>query len=122
MKEIFYAEIRPVPKPRLPNTMKFGKLAKRFWDYKKQLQLEAKIQGFIPAHALDMTFYMPLPKKKGLRKPGDPHKQTPDIDNLVKGALDSLFEDDSVVYEVRARKVWNTFGGIEIRNLTGGNG
>lgn len=117
----FWVEIKPVPKPRMTHQGRFGRIPERFWQYKKQLQLEAKLQGFIPAHTLDITFYMPLPKKKSLRKPGDPHKQKPDIDNLIKGVLDSFFEDDSCVYEVRASKEWAVKGAIEITNLPGGN-
>lgn len=123
MSDRFFSNIKPIPKPRMTHQGRHDPRQKRFWEYKEGLQWAAKLQKFKPGNALEMTFYMPLPrvqKKDDTRRPGDPHTQKPDIDNLVKGALDSFFEDDSIVYEVRAKKIWANAGAVEIRNLTGG--
>lgn len=44
------------------------------------------------------------------------HRQTPDLDNLVKGFLDSVFyghgQQDSTVWSVTAEKLWGPRGGV----------
>lgn len=117
------AGVKPMPKPRMTHQGRFDPRQKKFWAYKEQLLWAAKLCKFSPGTALEMTFYMPLPrvqKKSDTRKPGDPHTQKPDIDNLVKGVLDSFFEDDSNVHEVNAKKIWANVGAVEIKNLPGG--
>jgi len=45
-------------------------------------------------------------KKKKASMENKPHCQKPDIDNVVKGVLDALLEEDKGVYEVYAVKYW----------------
>jgi Holliday junction resolvase RusA-like endonuclease len=45
-------------------------------------------------------------KKRVAQMLGVPHRQKPDIDNLVKGVLDALFVDDSGVHRISATKLW----------------
>ena len=47
---------------------------------------------------------------------GQPHQQTPDIDNLEKGIMDALFEEDKKVHRVLASKVWGKVGSVTIKN------
>jgi Holliday junction resolvase RusA-like endonuclease len=69
---------------------------------------------------LTADFYIPMPdswsKKKKLAMAGTPHQQKPDIDNVVKALLDSLFKDsdDCRVYSLHTRKFWSSEGRIEI--------
>ena len=42
-----------------------------------------------------------------------PHQQRPDVDNLVKGVMDSLFQEDSHIHTIEAKKVWSDVGYIE---------
>lgn len=46
-----------------------------------------------------------------------PHQQKPDIDNLIKGILDALCDDDAFVYEVHASKEWTYSGFIHLAEL-----
>lgn len=61
---------------------------------------------------LMVNFYLPMPKswskKKKEQMAGAMHQQKPDIDNLVKAVLDSIFRDgdDCRVAGVVARKFW----------------
>jgi Holliday junction resolvase RusA-like endonuclease len=67
---------------------------------------------------ITLIFYMPMSpswsKKKSLMMDGQPHKQRPDIDNLVKAFLDALCEDDSYVWAIKAEKRWSSEPGIGV--------
>lgn len=78
--------------------------------------IRAQFSGDVPDD-LRLRFHMAMPPswsdKKRERMLGQPHRQKPDIDNLVKGFMDALLEDDSHVWRIFAEKVWSDGGGIE---------
>ena len=57
-------------------------------------------------------------KKKKAEFDGQPHTQTPDIDNLCKAILDALYQSDSGIHEIALKKVWSRNGFIlfEVEN------
>ena len=64
-----------------------------------------------------MTFFLPFPKSYSQKKKQDIidnqeslHKVKPDVDNILKGVLDTLFENDSHVADVHVIKKWCTPG------------
>lgn len=65
-----------------------------------------------------LRFVLPMApswsKKKRAAMVGGPHLQQPDIDNLIKGVLDSFLKQDSPVWWVCATKVWGDQGEIMI--------
>ena len=69
-----------------------------------------------------IIFHIKMPKswskKKKLEMDGEPHRQTPDVDNLGKALLDSVFGNDAHISDIRITKVWANMGAIEIRNPT----
>lgn len=77
-------------------------------------ELRLRLQR-LPNH-LDMEFMLPMPdswsEKKKQSMVGQPHRQKPDLDNIVKAVFDAMLEDDSVIADFRARKVWGRKGGI----------
>ena len=56
-------------------------------------------------------------KKRKEAALGKPKLTRPDLDNLVKGTLDSLFKEDSVVYEIQAIKLWWGHSAIIIQEI-----
>lgn len=58
---------------------------------------------------------MPIPKsyskKARLKSIGEPHQKKPDISNLIKFTEDALneilWEDDSVIAEIKAKKIYS---------------
>ncbi len=64
---------------------------------------------------------MPFPRSWSAKKKaahlGQPHRQKPDLDNLIKALLDAALDDDSGVHEMTARKVWGEEGEIQIESL-----
>lgn len=73
--------------------------------------------------AVDVIFFMPIPKSSSKLKKRQmengvlSHIKKPDIDNLQKFVLDCLnkivFEDDSQIVEIRAKKIYS----VEPRTL-----
>jgi Holliday junction resolvase RusA-like endonuclease len=45
---------------------------------------------------------------------GRPHQSKPDIDNLLKGFMDALLDEDARIWKVRVSKIWGYEGEIEI--------
>ena len=72
----------------------------------------------VPECYTHVTFYIPMPKtwskQKQLLMDGQPHQQTPDVDNMLKALLDAVHKDDSHIWDIRATKKWSTLGMIEI--------
>lgn len=62
-----------------------------------------------------ITFVLPIPNRpKKFQRQGMPHQQKPDLDNLIKSVLDALFDDDSHIYDLSAKKIWGHVGKIII--------
>ena len=72
----------------------------------------------IPDSGSHITFILPMPeswsKKKKDRMRFKPHQQKPDKDNLEKGLLDAIFEEDCRVWDSRVSKRWGDQGEIWI--------
>lgn len=107
--------ITPVAKPRITFKGKYSPRAQRYWEFKKQVALhKVKIQeGY--SHIL---FGIPMPKswskKKKREMVGKPHQQAPDLDNMIKGLCDAIYDDDKVVWSFCAMKVWAKEGFISV--------
>lgn len=82
------------------------------WLLEAQKQVDKKIVGK-PIH-VEMFFVMPIPKGTSKKKHkgmiGKPHIKKPDIDNLIKFALDCMnglcWHDDSMVALLCATKIY----------------
>jgi len=109
-------EITPQRKPRITYRGKWSKQAQAYYEYANALREASR--GYVVPDKLFVRFYLPMPnswsKKKRVSETGRPHKQRPDIDNLVKAFLDALCSDDKYVYAVRAEKYWSEQGRIEV--------
>lgn len=109
---IYY--IKPVPKPRMTRSDKWKKrdAVLRYHAFCDSVRAE-NIELY---SGDDVTFVVPFPKsysKKKMRQlDGEPHLQTPDLDNLIKALLDALYDDDSHIWELTARKIWGYTGQI----------
>lgn len=103
---------QPWRRPQLCNTRFFNdqKSSRLAFGLYLAQQMDEDPLFDMPVH-LDVTFYMPLPKSKYLRKPGQYHVITPDIDNLTKFCLDALKDvvitDDRIISSLSARKIYD---------------
>uniref|UniRef100_A0A6M3JKR9 Putative endodeoxyribonuclease n=1 Tax=viral metagenome TaxID=1070528 RepID=A0A6M3JKR9_9ZZZZ len=108
-------KIIPYPKPRMVRSDKWKKRAcvmryRAFADEVRRLEITIKESGDF------VRFYIPMPKTWSRAKKDrmrlTPHRCRPDVDNLLKSLLDAIFEDDSHIYDIRVKKIWDDEGGI----------
>jgi Holliday junction resolvase RusA-like endonuclease len=89
--------------------------AARYRAFRDELRLAARGRYEV-GPVLEIRFVLPMPRSWSTRRRelgrGAPHQGKPDVDNLVKGFLDALTEDDSFVWKVEASKVWGEAGEI----------
>lgn len=113
--------IEPCSKPRMTQGDKWKKrpVVLRYYAFKEQCRLNRVV---VPESGATVTFYISMPKswtkKKKKEMKGEAHQQKPDIDNLIKALLDAVYDDDSCVWDIRARKVWSDQGMIIIEELS----
>ena len=81
-----------------------------FKDQVREAGLELPESGYHIIFCIPMTKSWSEIKKNKMRF--TPHRQTPDKDNLEKALLDSLFKDDSHIWDGRVSKVWSNRGAI----------
>ena len=129
MKNTISIHVQPIPYARMTRFSKWNKQSKKYTQYKQYIQLMVKKEKFELSNRLSINFYIPMAKswtkKKRFQMAYEPHQQKPDLDNLVKGLLDSLFQycgGDHAVCEIRATKYWADEGCIEITNLDSSTG
>lgn len=109
--------IEPMGAPRLTqrDRWKGRPVVVRYHAYRDALRLS--LPGYELPERISLVFYLPMPASKSKKwKTAHyhmPHDQKPDIDNLVKGFMDS-FGSDQHVYAVQAEKYWADSGMIVI--------
>ncbi len=108
--------ISPVPKPRMTRAdrWKRRKCVERYFEYCDELRSNGLEIGDI----LEVIFFIPMPKSWSKKKKKEmclrPHKQRPDLDNLVKAINDAANKEDSHIYIISAEKYWDYNGRIVI--------
>jgi Holliday junction resolvase RusA-like endonuclease len=102
----------PVAKPRMTQRDRWAKrpAVLRYRQYCDSLRQMYTAGPEVTGATVHMVFGFAPPKswsrKKTEERINKPHRQKPDIDNLIKGVLDALFVDDSGVHRVSASKHW----------------
>ena len=109
--------ITPMGKPRMTRSDKWKKrpVVMRYWAFKDQV---AAAKLTLPKRGAHVVFCMPMPKSWSKKKKDKmismPHEQTPDVDNILKALMDAVYDDDSVISDIRASKMWSETGAIVI--------
>ncbi len=111
MTRVCRLDIAPCPKPRMTQADKWRKRQ----SVMKFFAFRDAVRQFQETHAIswwsfNIEFHVPMPKswskkKKALHN-GQPHNQRPDLDNYLKAWKDSVYEEDAVVWRVKATKLW----------------
>ena len=106
-------------KPRMTQADSWKKrpIVLKYWEYKDHIKNWADQTNFNLGNEIFCIFNIPMPpswsKKKKAQMLGKEHQQRPDIDNLLKGLMDALLEEDSHIHTVCAKKVWSEVGSVE---------
>jgi len=110
--------ITPVPAPRMTKRDKrlpHRPCVQRYFDFRDAVK---KAGITIPSNGSAVIFYLPMAsswsKKDKAKFNMTPHQQTPDVDNLAKALLDSVFKNDSHIWDIRISKRWAYEGKIVI--------
>jgi len=111
-------DITPVPAPRMTQSDRWKKrpCVMRYFAFRDEVRLK-KVKF---ENGDSINFFMPMPKswskKKKKEMHGKYHTQTPDIDNLLKALMDSVYEDDSHIHSIGGlHKIWSHSGMIQIQ-------
>jgi Holliday junction resolvase RusA-like endonuclease len=113
-------DITPIGKPWMVRSDAWKKrdAVLRYWSFKDELTLKAKLLQFQLPDEFEVEFYIPMPpswsKKRRAEMHGQPHQHTPDADNMLKALSDCLREDDSGIWSVSIRKFWSDRGRIVV--------
>jgi Holliday junction resolvase RusA-like endonuclease len=116
--------VSPCPKPRQSRSDKWRVRPEvlRYRVFCDSLRLQAYNQKFQLPDSFAVEFILPMPKswsqKKKKEMNGKPHRQTADIDNLLKALIDALLSEDKQVWDVHASKRWGEIGQIRIYTPT----
>jgi len=117
-------KIRPVPKPRQSIRDKWSpsKSTLRYRLFADELRYQAMDMKFVLPDSFAVEFVIPMPKSWSIRQKslmnGRPHKQTPDLSNLLKSLEDALRKEDKEIWDVHASKRWGETGLIRIYTPT----
>ena len=117
-------KIRPVPKPRQSIRDKWSpsKSTLRYRLFADELRYQAMDMKFVLPDSFAVEFVIPMPKSWSIRQKslmnGRPHKQTPDLSNLLKSLEDALRKEDKEIWDVHASKRWGETGLIRIYSPT----
>lgn len=106
--------IEPKPAIRMIRSDKWKKrpIVEKYFAYKNELNNMAISQKFKCDGVIGLEFHLQMPKYWSKKKKElllyQPHCQTPDLDNLIKGVLDSLFYQDNFIHQLiePTRKIW----------------
>ena len=116
-------EITPVTKPRMTQRDKWKQrpCVLKFFNFRDQVQ---SLGIKIPESGSHVIFVIPMPKSWSKRKKGafntSAHRGAideaikMDLDNCLKALMDSVFKDDSCVWDIRISKIWGYKGRIYV--------
>ena len=110
-------DIDPTPKPRQTNCSRWKKTEsdKRYYAFKDDIKFSKVV---VPESGYHVLFVLKMPlswsKKKKDKTRHTACQKTPDKDNLEKALLDSIFKQDSHIWDGRVSKVWGDSGKLII--------
>ena len=115
MTQVHRLNIPPCPKPRMTKADRWRKMPSvlkffAFRDAVREWPRETMHNKILEMESFEIEFHVPMPKSWSKMKRGyvngAAHQQRPDLDNYLKAWKDSVFEEDSVVWRVKASKMW----------------
>jgi len=108
--------IAPVSKPRMTQRDRWAKRQSvlKFFAFRDAVRQSSawKTLELLDMDSFKIVFHVSMPKswskKKKTQYDGKPHQQRPDLDNYLKSWKDSVYEEDAIVWNVEATKLWTS--------------
>jgi Holliday junction resolvase RusA-like endonuclease len=122
MRQVIRINVEPCSKPRMTRADKWKKRPSvvKFFAFRDAIKLSSIHNITMTSFEIEFNIAMPKSwsKKKKALHDGSPHLQRPDLDNYIKAWCDSVFQEDSVVWRIKATKRWTSSPGyITINEL-----
>jgi Holliday junction resolvase RusA-like endonuclease len=118
--ERIYLPVTPCPKPRMTRRDQWMRrpAVLRYRAFCDAVRASWPDGVAFPESGAHVVFHVPMPRSWSRAKreamAGEPHRQTPDSDNLLKALLDALHANDCAVWDVRVSKRWAATGYLEV--------
>ena len=123
MVKVYRLDIPPCPKPRMTKADRWRKRPSvlKFFAFRDAVRKwEEDMNEILEIESFEISFHVPMPKSwpkwKKAEMHNEPHQQRPDLDNYLKAWKDSVYEEDAVVWRVKASKLWTDGTGHIIIN------
>ena len=123
MVKVYRLDIPPCPKPRMTKADRWRKRPSvlKFFAFRDAVRKwEEDMNEILEMESFEISFHVPMPKSwpkwKKAEMHNEPHQQRPDLDNYLKAWKDSVYEEDAVVWRVKASKLWTDGTGHIIIN------
>ena len=123
MTPVYKLNITPCPKPRMTKADRWRKRPSvlKFFEFRDAVRKwEEDMNEILEMESFEISFHVPMPKSwpkwKKAEMNNEPHQQRPDLDNYLKAWKDSVYEEDAVVWKVKASKLWTNGTGHIIVN------
>lgn len=119
--ESLFIPVTPIAKPRMTGSDRWRKrkIVVAYWHFKDEVNLFWKNNKI--NHPWDITFFIPMPPSykdsKKARLVDTPHQIRPDLDNYLKAFFDAVLDEDKIIWQIKAQKLWSYKGGILIKSL-----
>tara|TARA_R100001530_G_scaffold136253_1_gene116035 strand:+ start:3674 stop:4042 length:369 start_codon:yes stop_codon:yes gene_type:complete len=109
-------DVTPCSKPRMTRADRWKKRQSvlKFFAFRDAVKQSPawKTLELLDMDSFKIVFHVPMPKswskKKKAQFEGKPHQQRPDLDNFLKAWKDSVYEEDAIVWNVEATKLWTS--------------
>jgi len=108
----------PMGAPRMNRSDAWRKrpVVMRYFSYKDEIKAACKKSNWKLRGEVRIEFQIPMPQSWSSKRRTEmafrPHENKPDIDNLIKGYMDSFGGGDQHVHTITATKVWAEYGAI----------
>mgnify|MGYP003108716656 FL=1 len=114
MTPVYKLNIPPCPKPRMTKADRWRKRPSvlKFFEFRDAVKQDKSWKTFqlVDMDSFEIEFHVPMPQSWSKKKKADmdkrPHQQRPDLDNYLKAWKDSVYEEDAIVWRVKASKLW----------------
>lgn len=107
-------------KPRMTQRDQWKKrpVVLRFHAFKDELRFKGV---WLPNSGYHLICVIPMPKswnkKERAEMNGTPHQQKPDKDNIEKGIMDALVDNDELVWDGRVSKYWGEEACLYVKEI-----